>query len=183
MASISTRTGDDGNTSLFGGGRVAKDDPRVEAYGNVDELNSAIGLALAEPLDDRNAKALRRVQGELFELGAELATRREGNPNASKVAPFGDGPLAGLDEAVVALERSLKPLQAFILPAGSRPACLLHLARAVCRRAERSVVALAHRERVPASVIRYLNRLSDVLFLMARQESARAGGAEVEWRP
>jgi cob(I)alamin adenosyltransferase len=183
MASISTRTGDDGNTALFGGGRVAKDDPRVEAYGNVDELNSAIGVVLAEPLDDGTARPLRRIQGELFQLGAELATKREGNPNAAKVALFGDGPLAALDEAVETLERVLKPLTSFILPAGSRPASLLHLARAICRRAERSVVALAHRERVPAAAIRYLNRLSDVLFLMARHENLRAGGAEVEWHP
>src|SRR5262245_13760030 len=138
MSSISTRTGDDGNTSLFGGGRVAKDDPRVEAYGNVDELNSAIGLVLSEPLEPHNAQALRRIQGELFQLGAELATRREGNPSAAKVAPFPEAPLAALDQAVETLEAALKPLKSFILPAGSRPASLLHVARAVCRRAERS---------------------------------------------
>lgn len=183
MSSISTRGGDDGNTSLFGGGRVAKDDPRVEAYGNVDELNSTLGVVLSEAIDAETATALRRVQGELFQLGAELAVRREGNPNAGKVAPFPDAPLAALDGAVERLERAQTPLRSFILPAGSRPASLLHLARAVCRRAERSVIALAHRERVPASVIRYLNRLSDVLFLMARHENARTGGTEVEWHP
>lgn len=183
MTSISTRTGDDGNTGLFGGGRVAKDDPRVEAYGNVDELNSALGLVLAEPIDEDSARSVRRIQGELFQLGAELATRREGNPSAAKIVPFGDQPLAGLDAAVDTLERSLKPLTSFILPGGTRPAASFHLARAVCRRAERSVVTLAQKERVPAAAIRYLNRLSDVLFLMARRENARSGQAEPEWHP
>jgi cob(I)alamin adenosyltransferase len=183
MTSIATRTGDDGNTGLFGGDRVPKSDPRVEAYGNVDELNSALGVVLVEKLDDDTARELRRIQSELFNLGAELATRREGNPSAAKVAAFGDAPLAGLDAAVERLERVLAPLTTFILPGGVRSAALLHLARTTCRRAERSVVALAQKERVPASAIRYLNRLSDVLFLMARRENARAGQAEPEWRP
>jgi cob(I)alamin adenosyltransferase len=183
MTSIATRTGDDGNTSLFGGGRVAKDNPRVEAYGNVDELNSWIGLARAENVDADCERILRAVQNDLFALGADLATPRDGNPSATKVAAFGDAPLGVLDKAIDALESRIAPLTTFILPGGSRAASVLHLARAVCRRAERSVVALAHQERVTASAIRYLNRLSDVLFLLARLQNAHDGAPEVEWRP
>jgi cob(I)alamin adenosyltransferase len=182
MSSIATRTGDDGNTSLFGGIRVAKDNARVEAYGNVDELNCWIGLARSDKLDADCERTLRAVQNDLFALGAELATPREGNPSAAKVAAFGDAPLALLDAAVEAFEARIAPLTTFILPGGSRAASVLHVARAVCRRVERSVVALAHLERVPAAAIRYLNRLSDVLFLLARLQNARDGAAEVEWR-
>jgi cob(I)alamin adenosyltransferase len=181
MASIATRTGDDGNTALFGGGRVAKNHPRVEAYGNVDELNSFLGLARTEKLEAECDLALGRIQKDLFEVGAELATPRDGNPNAVKVAAFGDRPLAGLDRDLAAIEGLLEPLETFILPGGTRAASLLHAARAVCRRAERSVVALAHEERVPASVIRYLNRLSDLLFVMARLQNVRARAPETEW--
>jgi cob(I)alamin adenosyltransferase len=183
MTSIATRTGDDGNTGLFGGGRVAKDNPRVAAYGNVDELNSFLGLARLEALEPECDRALLRIQSDLFALGAELATRRDGNPSASKVVPFGDAPLAALDRDLDSIESLVKPLTAFILPGGAKAASLLHVCRAVCRRAERSVVSLAHQERVPASAIRYLNRLSDVLFLMARLQNARAGVTEPEWRP
>jgi cob(I)alamin adenosyltransferase len=181
MASIATRTGDDGNTALFGGSRVAKDNPRVQAYGEVDELNSVIGLARTEKLEEECGPSLRRIQNELFQLGAELATRRDGNPKAARVAPFGDQPLSGLDRDLERIEALVTPLEGFILPGGTRAASLLHVARAVCRRAERAVVTLAHQERVPASAIRYLNRLSDVLFLMARLQNARAHEPEVEW--
>jgi cob(I)alamin adenosyltransferase len=183
MSSIATRTGDDGNTALFGGQRVAKDNPRVEAYGNVDELNCWIGLARAERLDADCERTLRAVQTDLFALGAELATPRDGNPSAAKVAAFGDAPLATLDRAVEVYEARIAPLTKFILPGGSRAASILHVARAVCRRVERSVIALAHQERVPASAIRYLNRLSDVIFLLARLQNAHDGATEVEWRP
>jgi cob(I)alamin adenosyltransferase len=183
MTSIATRTGDDGNTSLFGGSRVAKDNARVEAYGNVDELNCWIGLVRAGRLEPGCDRVLVQVQNQLFQLGAELATRREGNPNAAKIAPFGDAPLGVLDRAVDEIEAALPRLDAFILPGGSPAAAALHVARAVCRRAERSVVTLAHEERIPAAAIRYLNRLSDVLFLMARRQNAHDGGTEVSWRP
>jgi cob(I)alamin adenosyltransferase len=128
MSSIATRTGDDGNTSLFGGGRVAKDNPRVEAYGNVDELNSWLGLARSERLDAETEKLLRGVQNDLFALGADLATPRDGNPSASKVAAFGNGPLAALDKAIEVLEARIAPLTNFILPGGSRAASVLHVA-------------------------------------------------------
>jgi cob(I)alamin adenosyltransferase len=183
MTSIATRTGDDGNTSLFGGNRVAKNDHRVEAYGNVDELNCWIGLVRAGGLEPECDRILLVVQSDLFQLGAELATRREGNPHAAKVAPFGDAPLAKLDRAIDTVEPALPRLETFILPGGSPAASALHVARAVCRRAERSVVGLAHEERVPAAAIRYLNRLSDVLFLLARRQNVHDGGAEVAWRP
>jgi cob(I)alamin adenosyltransferase len=181
--SIATKTGDDGTTGLFGGGRVSKDHPRVAAYGAVDELNAALGVVRAErPPADLDA-ALARAQSELFDLGAELATPRDGNPFADKVAPFGDGPIAGLDEALAALEPTVPALKTFILPGGTRLAAQLHVARTVCRRAERDVVALEHVEPVPASARVYLNRLSDVLFTMARVVNARTGTPEPAWRP
>jgi cob(I)alamin adenosyltransferase len=183
MASIATRTGDDGNTALFGGGRVPKDNPRVVAYGEVDELNSFIGLARTEPLEETCERSLLAIQSDLFHLGAELATPRDGNPHAARVAQFGDGPIARIERDLDTIEARVKPLERFILPGGTRAAALLHATRAVCRRAERAVVTLARQERVPASAIRYLNRLSDLLFLMARFQNAAAGAPETEWRP
>lgn len=180
--SIATKTGDDGTTGLFGGGRVAKDHPRVAAYGAVDELNASLGVIRAEPPPPDMDAVFARVQSELFDLGAELATPRDGNPFADKVPPFGDSATDGLDRDLSIFEPSLPPLKAFVLPGGTRLASLLHVARTVCRRAERDVVALAHVEPVPDAARIYLNRLSDLLFILARTANARTGTPEPEWR-
>jgi cob(I)alamin adenosyltransferase len=180
--SIATKTGDDGTTGLFGGGRVAKDHPRVAAYGAVDELNAALGVVRAEPPPADFDVLLARVQSELFDLGAELATPRDGNPLAAHVPVFGDDPATGLDRDLAQFEAMLPPLKNFVLPGGCRLAALLHTARVVCRRAERDVVALAHVEPVPDACRTYLNRLSDLLFILARTANARTGTPEPEWR-
>jgi cob(I)alamin adenosyltransferase len=180
---IYTRTGDAGETGLFGGGRVGKDHPRVEAYGEVDELNAALGLARSiEPLP-RIDEVLAPVQRDLFGLGALLAT-----PDLEKMqqqlrkARIDDERIAQLERAIDDGESELEPLRAFILPGGTPKSAALHVARTVCRRAERRVIALAgHGVAVPPIVVRYLNRLSDLLFVLARVANRRAGAAEVTW--
>jgi len=177
---IYTRTGDGGTTRLAGGQEVSKDSRRIEAYGTVDELNSAIGAALSAGLDPGLKTELRRIQNELFHLGAELAVREEGEARVP-------GPriesrhVLDLERLLDALTSELGPLENFILPGGSPGAALLHVARTVCRRAERLVVALSHDEAIGASTLRYLNRLSDALFAMARAENLRKGVAESLW--
>lgn len=180
--SIATRTGDDGNTGLFGGARVPKDHGRVTACGGVDELNAQLGLVLATaPLFAERA-LLVRIQSDLFALAAELATPRTNNPLAQRVQPFPVKHLEALDLALTRIEDMLPPLTNFILPGGTATAASLHVARAVCRRAERSVVTLARVEPVTGSVLRYLNRLSDLLFLLARMDCMRAGITEPAWQ-
>lgn len=179
---IYTRTGDRGETGLFGGGRVAKDHPRVAAYGDVDELNSAIGVARAtEPagfFDD----LLETIQRDLFSIGGHLAT-----PDPAKVsaalsrAELDEGRAAEFERIMDDAERELPPLRAFVLPAGSPKAAALHLARTVCRRAERSVVHLSRETEVPELFVVYLNRLSDLLFTLARVANHRAGTGDVIW--
>ncbi|HUO51157.1 MAG TPA: cob(I)yrinic acid a,c-diamide adenosyltransferase [Gemmatimonadaceae bacterium] len=181
---IYTRTGDQGDTGLFGGGRVPKDHPRVEAYGDVDELNAVLGLARSIELMPRVDEVIAPIQRDLFALGALLAT-----PQPDKVkqqlekARLDDGRIAELERAIDAGEAELEPLTAFILPGGTPKAAALHVARTVCRRAERRVIALAHdpEVHVPPVVIIYLNRLSDLLFVLARVANRRAGAAEVTW--
>ncbi len=180
---IYTRRGDDGETGLFGGGRVPKDDVRVEAYGTVDELNAVIGTALAHVRDGEIRVRLRLLQSDLFALGARLATPppRDGRP----VPSLPDLPLARIGEMeswIDAAEEVTGAVRHFILPAGTAGASHLHQARAVCRRAERRVVALARRSAVDSGVVRYLNRLSDYLFAAARLENHRAGKGDVAWR-
>lgn len=177
---IYTKTGDDGETGLFGGGRVPKDDPRVEAYGAVDELNSQLGVARAEGLDPAIDEALRTIQSELFDVGAELATtpgraEKGGLPQVERAA------IERLERAIDDADGELPPLQTFVLPGGTRAAAQLHVARTICRRAERRVVALCHRDPVRAEVPRYLNRLSDLLFVWARLENHRRGVPDVPW--
>ncbi|GIX46304.1 MAG: ATP--cob(I)alamin adenosyltransferase [Candidatus Tectimicrobiota bacterium] len=183
MARIYTRTGDSGETGLFDGTRVPKDAPRVEAYGEVDELNAVLGLALAFIRDDEELRAcLLAVQRDLFVIGAHLA-----DPSARVEAKRGEK--ASLDaEKVAQLERwidqfeaQLPPLRQFILPGGSKGGATLHLARTVCRRAERRIVALSRQVAVPPVVIMYMNRLSDLLFVAARLENLRRGHAELPW--
>lgn len=177
---IYTKTGDEGETGLFAGPRVRKDDARIEAYGTVDELNAALGLARCQPLPAAVERTLLAVQSELFSVGAELATPE---PEKHGMDLVGDSHIAALEQAIDELEALLPPLRRFILPAGSQGACLLHLARSICRRAERHVVTLAHVPGVVVSgrVIRYLNRLGDYLFVAARAANQAAGAVEVEW--
>ncbi len=176
---IYTRSGDGGETGLASGGRVAKDDPRVEAYGSVDELNAVLGVLLAEPLGEATAAGLGGVQETLFHLGGALADP-EGRlkQNASR------WDAVGLEAWIDEMEEELEPLKAFILPGGTRAAALAHLARTVCRRAERRVLALASSgQDVPGGAVAYLNRLSDLLFVLARWLNRQAGVADVRWEP
>ncbi|HWZ60650.1 MAG TPA: cob(I)yrinic acid a,c-diamide adenosyltransferase [Gemmatimonadaceae bacterium] len=180
---IYTRTGDDGDTGLFGGGRVTKDDPRVEAYGEVDELNAVIGFARAVELMPRIDDLLLPIQRDLFSLGAILATpdRDKMHEQLTK-ARIDDARIAELEQAIDAGEAELEPLRAFILPGGTTKSAALHVARTVCRRAERRVVHLQEMHVVlPPLVTIYLNRLSDLLFVLARVANRRAGAAELTW--
>jgi cob(I)alamin adenosyltransferase len=179
---IYTRTGDEGSTGLFGGGRVAKDHPRVAAYGDVDELNSSLGVARATPPVDFFDQLLESVQRDLFALGGHLAT-----PDPERVAKaLAKAELS--EERVTLFERTidqadveLPALRAFVLPAGTAKAAALHLARTICRRAERSVVRLAREDPVPPFFVVYLNRLSDLLFTLARLANHRAGTPDATW--
>jgi len=177
LARIYTRTGDAGETGLIGGARVGKDDPRVRAYGEVDELNAALGLARGL-LGARSpaGKVLGRLQSELFELGAELAER------GSK-GRIGPAQARALEGEIDAWTAALPELKRFILPSGSPAGAALHLARGVCRRAERALVALSRREEVRPETLRYLNRLSDHLFTLARRVNAAARRPEAPWEP
>ncbi len=179
---IYTKTGDAGDTGLFGGPRVRKSDPRVEAYGEVDELNAAIGAVRAVVEDPEIDRLLARVQDELFCVGAELATPHEAK--ARSAIPVVDASwVARLEAAIDAWGEELPPLTRFVLPGGTRTAAALHLARCVCRRAERRVVALAASVEVAPEALTYLNRLSDLLFVAARLANHRARRAETEWDP
>lgn len=179
---IYTRTGDRGETGLFGGGRVKKSDPRVAAYGDVDELNSAIGVARASPPDTLFDDLLTSIQRDLFSLGGHLAT-----PDPDKVrkalekAELGEGRIVEFERAIDEADAELPPLKAFVLPAGTPKAAALHLARTICRRAERSVVELAQHSTVPELFLVYLNRLSDLLFTLARMANHRDGRGDVTW--
>lgn len=184
VVKIYTRTGDSGSTGLFGGGRVAKSDPRVEAYGDVDELNAVIGFGRAiEPMP-RVDEVLVPVQRDLFAIGALLATPdREKMQQHLTKARIDDQRIVELEHAIDDGDRELEPLRAFIVPGGTPKAAALHIARTVCRRAERRVVALgeSHEGAIPPLVVIYLNRLSDLLFTLARVANHRAGAGEVTW--
>lgn len=179
---IYTKTGDRGQTGLFGGGRVDKDDARVAAYGTVDETNSVIGVARAAGLCEPVDAVLERVQNDLFVVGAELATL-EGNHEKLKMRLVGDEDVARLERAIDEAETTLSPLKSFVLPGGTPGAAHLHLARTVCRRAERQVIAAGKTEPIRGSVVVYLNRLSDLLFVLARRENHAAGVSDVPWAP
>jgi cob(I)alamin adenosyltransferase len=182
FSKIYTRTGDQGETGLFGGGRVPKDHPRVSAYGDVDELNSAIGVARATTPVTFHDDLLQSIQKDLFAIGGHLAT-----PDPDKVkkalakAELSEDRTTAFEQVIDAAEDELPPLTAFVLPAGSPKAAALHLARTICRRAERSVVHLSHGAPVPDLFVIYLNRLSDLLFTLARLANHREGGREVTW--
>ena len=179
---IYTKTGDKGETGLFGGGRVPKDDPRVEAYGDVDELNAVIGMARAVEVMPRIDEVLVSVQRDLFAIGALLATPdREKMAQHLQKARIDERRIAELEQAIDDADAELEPLRAFILPGGTPKAAALHAARTVCRRAERHVVRLQHTTELPTLAVIYLNRLSDLLFTLARLATKRAGAGEVTW--
>jgi cob(I)alamin adenosyltransferase len=174
MARIYTKTGDDGETGLFGGSRVPKDDVRVTAYGEVDELNAAVGFAASLEPQDFGAAFLQTIQRDLFTIGAELA-------KAPSEPRIGDPQIGMLEHMIDGHEAKLEPLKNFILPGGTPKAAAFHLARTVCRRAERAVVSLAREQEVSPSIVKYLNRLSDLLFVLARATNAQAGRPDVTW--
>ena len=176
---IYTRTGDTGDTSLFDGTRVRKSEPRVEAYGDVDELNACLGLACASGADREIADELIRLQRDLFALGAQLADPGEKIAARVAKASLGDDDVVRLEQLIDRYEAELPPLRRFILAGGSPAGAALHVARAVCRRAERRMVALE--PAVDAVLVRYVNRLSDLLFVLARAVNHRAGAVETEW--
>ncbi len=182
MTRIYTKKGDGGDTGLFGGDRVPKDDARVEAYGQVDELNAALGVAIVQ-VPERFERALfETIQRDLFTIGAELAS-----PDPAKVDKALPGPRVGepqvavLEKAIDTHEAQLVPLKSFILPGGTAKAAALHFARTVCRRAERAVVALSHGAAVSPAILQYLNRLSDLLFVLARAANAQASRPDTKW--
>jgi cob(I)alamin adenosyltransferase len=180
---IYTRTGDSGETGLFGGGRVAKSHPRVEAYGAVDELNALLGTAMVAATEPGVRAGLPRVQADLFAIGAHLATDvPEGRP-APKLPPLPTDRIAALEAWIDEAEAGLPELRTFILPGGAAGGAALHVARTVCRRAERRVVELATAQHVDPGIVVYLNRLSDLLFVLARLENQHAGVPEQAWLP
>ena len=189
---VYTRTGDQGNTSLVGGRKIVKDDPRVECFGTVDELNCVLGLARSfntghgEPRErtegrERLEGVLQVIQQKLFDLGSELATHPEDRYPGQVLIAQGD--VDWLERVIDALNEELSPLTSFILPAGGSVSAFLHQARAVCRRAERLAVSLGREEALGDFVVPYLNRLSDALFVMARWVSVRLGEREILWQP
>ena len=180
ITKVYTRTGDDGTTALGGGQRLPKDDLRIRAYGTVDELNAVLGTARAVTLSERVEVQLARIQNELFHLGSDLCVREE-DKQSLPVPTIEERHVEALEQLMDELSEELEPLQNFVLPAGCAGSAQLHVARTVCRRAERELVSLASRERVGASTIRYLNRLSDALFVMARWENAAQGVPDVLW--
>jgi cob(I)alamin adenosyltransferase len=180
---IYTKTGDAGDTGLMGGGRVSKDHARVHAYGEVDEANAALGVARTTAPSDFCDELLAAVQRDLFTVGGRLATpepERLGEPQRDKVV-VPPARIAALEAAIDTADAELPTLRAFVLPGGTPKAAAFHLARAVCRRAERSVVRLSHVEDVPPEILVYLNRLSDLLFTLARLANHRAGCPDVTW--
>jgi cob(I)alamin adenosyltransferase len=177
---IYTRTGDDGTTGMLGPERVPKSDPRIEAYGSVDELNAVLGVARAADGAGWLSSELDSIQRRLFHVGAELAATDAGV--IERLVRITDLDIADTEAVIDRLEQDLPPLTNFVLPAGSALAAHLHVARTVCRRAERRVVALERGALVEPRLVRYLNRLADLLFVMARWANRRAGIPDVEWR-
>lgn len=180
ITKVYTRTGDDGTTGLGGGQRVPKDSLRIEAYGTVDELNSQIGVVLSTGVDESLIEPLSAIQNELFHLGSDLCVLEEDKARMP-VPRIEERHVVALEKLMDRLSEELSPLENFILPGGCAGAAALHVARTVCRRAERLVIALSRKEAVGAFTVRYLNRLSDALFVMARHENRRRGLPDVLW--
>jgi cob(I)alamin adenosyltransferase len=182
MTRIYTRTGDAGETGLFGGRRVSKDDLRVRAYGTVDETNAALGVARAAGPGSEIDAVLERVQHHLFDLGAELATPPQASSAASQHAPrVAPAWVDALERDIDRFEDALPPLRTFILPGGTQAAAALHLARTISRRAEREIVTLGAREPLNPELLRFINRLSDLLFVLARAANHAAGRPDIVW--
>ena len=176
---IYTKTGDTGETGLFGGARVSKASARVSVYGDVDELNSALGMVRTVPFDDAIDELLATIQSDLFDIGAELATQ----PGKDRGTPgIGDAEVEVLERAIDRAQEELEPLATFVLPGGCPAAARLHVARTVCRRAERNTVGLAQEIELRPTLVRYLNRLSDLLFVLARLANRREGVPDVPWK-
>ena len=178
---IYTKTGDGGETSLFGGDRVSKDDLRIAAYGAVDELNSLLGIAETFTEDEKLSADLRLLQNQLFTLGSDLTTPL--HKTKVKISRVNDEDITFLENKINYYEEKLPELRNFILPGGSKGSSYLHLARTVCRRAEREIVSLANREETGVFIIKYVNRLSDLLFVLARYANIISGTSEIEWKP
>jgi cob(I)alamin adenosyltransferase len=176
---IYTKTGDDGTTALFGGERIRKDSLRVECYGTVDELNSIIGLVQTETLEISVSELLQKIQNQLFSLGGELATP-EDKIEKNKIL-LGRDSILLLENSIDKYEDKLEPLKQFILPCGTKGASLLHFARSVCRRAERLVTSLSKNEKISDLILIYLNRLSDLLFVLARFENSVKKVKDIPW--
>ena len=177
---IYTKTGDDGTTSLFDGTRVPKNDPRVEAYGDIDELNAYLGVVATAVKDEETRKFLFRIQRDLFALGAQMA-----NPSHRKQKAKADFPpekITFLEQAIDRAVAAVPPITEFMLPGGSVAAAHLEVARTICRRAERKMTGLAKKEKFDPTLMIYLNRLSDLLFMMARVENKKAGTADIPWK-
>ena len=180
LTKIYTRTGDDGTTGLGGGQRVPKDSLRIEAYGIVDELNSGIGVAVASGLEPELTEMFKSIQNDLFHLGSDLCVLEE-DKKKFKMAQIEARHVEQLEGFIDKLQESLKPLENFILPGGAMGAAQLHVSRCVCRRAEIAIIKLKRIEAVGAHVIEYVNRLSDLLFVMARYENLKKNGTDVLW--
>jgi len=180
LARIYTRTGDKGETGLAGGARVTKDSLRVEAYGNVDELNSVLGLARAFLKDKELDALLGELQKDLFVAGADLASPGEGGREVPRISK---DRIAEMERTIDKFEEELAPLKAFILPGGGQAGSILHYARTVARRAERRIVTLSKAEKINDQIMPYINRLSDLLFVVARVANHREKKGEVEWHP
>ena len=177
---IYTKTGDHGQTGLYGGGRVSKANLRIAAYGETDELNSLVGLARAKALR-ADQPALESIQNDLFNVGAELATPPKNRKALAASELLAEDRVRWLESEIDRMEASLEPLKTFVLPGGSEASAILHLARTVCRRAERAVVALGKKEKIRPLMIEYLNRLSDYFFVLARFANQQSGVGDVPW--
>ncbi len=177
---IYTKTGDKGETSLFGGGRVLKNNIRVEAYGTVDELNSALGMIKAWGVSSVTEEAVKKIQNQLFILGGELASNLKRGKEL-KIPQIEPEDIKFLEEQIDFLESKIPALKNFVLPGGSKGASLLHFARTICRRAERRCVELNQKERINENILIYLNRLSDLLFVLARYENQSSNTPEEKW--
>ena len=176
-----TKTGDDGTTGLFGGDRVSKDDGRIEAYGTVDETNALVGLAATSATDARLEEVLQRIQARLFDVGADLATP-VGSKHEDKIRRIDEKDVAELEQFIDEFVEKTPPIEVFVLPGGSELAARLHVARTVARRAERAIITLGAKEKVGEAIVHWINRLSDLLFAMARYANHSAGIDDVEWK-
>ncbi|MBL1212049.1 MAG: cob(I)yrinic acid a,c-diamide adenosyltransferase [Ignavibacteriae bacterium] len=179
---IYTKTGDTGKTGLFGGKRVSKDDLRIEAYGTIDELNGLLGIAVSKMLSERIKKDIVLIQNELFNLGADLATPLDENKIKISIPRISDTDITRLEKLIDNYQKELPELRVFILPGGLEGSSILHLSRTVCRRAERRIVELSNTESIGEAVLKYINRLSDLLFVLARFENYSNNHPEVEWK-